>query len=268
MQQLQEASTDIIVIINKQNFKENILIKLQKHLNRDYHLILLAEAKPQSLQERMHGSEGNVSGTLQNSGVSSVIKPGKKHDTQFYTFRSDTFSFPALCLLRCLSIVGPVSQPQFYISELDKLITQAINTKEEQRMQRVGEFVPESLISQLEQGGAIRKYPNPLAYQTDLNTQSIDASLQLIVVPKLICDAIDNETDAADKAISIMYVQHALDNILTGRNALSMIHLHYIMVLCDELFDVCVAKHASLGDAYVNESDRLKWRISQYCKNY
>ena len=57
--------------------------------------------------------------------------------------KSDDFSMPAQHLLHCLSIVGSIPLRKFYIDEIDKLITEAITTKEDRRMQRVQGFFPE-----------------------------------------------------------------------------------------------------------------------------
>ena len=181
--------------------------------------------------------------------------------------RCDDFSLPAQHLLHCLSIVGSIPLPKFYIDELDKLITEAITTKEDQRMQKVRGFVPKPLVNQLEQGGVIRKFPNPLVYHKDFNPQSVDPTIQMLYIPKLICDAIDSEMDTTDKAVSITCVQHAIENILTGKNTLSTIHLHYLLVLCNQLFDVCFAELSTLGDTFITETVKLKLRISQYCKD-
>ena len=175
--------------------------------------------------------------------------------------RSDDFSLPAQHLLHCLSIVGSIPLPKFYIDELDKLITEAVTTKDDQKMQKVKGFVPEPLINQLEQGGVIRNFPNPLVYHKDLNPQSVDSTIQLIFIPKLICDATDSEMDTTDKAVSIMCVQHALENILIGKSTLSMIHFHYLLVLCNELFNVCVKESSTLGDAFAVENLKLKLRM-------
>jgi len=195
---------------------------------------------------------------------------GKIHSSLYMyindILRSDDFSLPAQFLLHCLSIVGSIPLPQFYIDSLDRLITEAITTKEDRRMQKLQGFVPEPLINQLKQGGIIRKFPNPLIYHKDFNPQSVDPTIQLMFIPKLICDAIDSEMDMTDKAVSIMCVQHALDNILTENSTLSMMHLHYIMVLCNELFDVCIAEQSTLGDSYISECMKLKFRVAQYCK--
>jgi len=198
--------------------------------------------------------------------------PEKKVHGTLYMYindilRSDDFSLPAQHLLHCLSIVGSIPLPQFYINELEKLITEAITTKEDRRMQKLQGFVPEPLINQLKQGGVIRKFPYPLVYHKDFNPQSVDPAIQLMFIPKLICDAIDSEMDTTDKAISIMCVQHALENILTSNSTLSIIHLHNIMVLCNELYDVCVAEQSTLGDPYISESLKLKFRVAQCCKD-
>ena len=209
------------------------------------------------------------------NAIHKILHPSltdeKVHSTLYMyindILRSDDFSLPAQHLLHCLSIVGSIPLPKFYIDELDKLITEAITTKEDRRIQRVRGFVPEPLVSQLEQGGVIRKYPNPLLYHKDFNPQDVDSTVQLMCIPKLICDAIDSEMDSTDKAVSIMCVQHALETILTRKSMLSMIHLHYLLVLCNELFDICVSEYSTLGDAFVVESLKLKFRIVEHSQS-
>ena len=195
--------------------------------------------------------------------------PEKKVHSPIYLYingilRSDDFSLPAQHLLHCLSIVGSIPLPKFYVDELDKLITEAMTTREDRRIQRVRGFIPEPLVDQLEKGGVVRTYPNPVVYHKDFNPKNVDPTIKLMFIPKLICDAIDSEMDATDKAVSITCVQHAIENILTGKSILSMIHLHYLLVLCNRLFDVCVSEQSTLGDAFVVESLKLKFRVVEH----
>ena len=60
--------------------------------------------------------------------------------------RSDHFSLPAQHLLYCLAIVGSVPLPQFFINELDNVITAAVTTEEDKRMQRLHGLVPQPLL--------------------------------------------------------------------------------------------------------------------------
>jgi len=163
---------------------------------------------------------------------------------------SEIFSSPAQNLLCCLSTVGSIPLPKFYIDEL----ALAIATKDEK-------VLPDCASGPLvNQGGALRKYPN---YHKDFNPETIDPTIQLMFIPKLVYDAIGSEMDITDKAVCIMYIQHALENILTGSITLSVIHLHYIMVLCNELFDVCIAEQSTLGNSYITESLKLNLRIAK-----
>ena len=177
--------------------------------------------------------------------------------------RSDHFSLPAQHLLWCLAIVGSVPLPQFFINELDNVITAAVTTEEDKRMQRLHGLVPQPLLLQLEEGGLIRKFPYPIVYHKEFNPQNMDPTIKLMFVPKLICYAIESEMDIADKATSIMCVQHALENTLTDKSPvqLNIIHLHYLLVLCNKLIDLCVADHCTLGDSFVIESTKLKLRL-------
>jgi len=72
--------------------------------------------------------------------------------------------------------------------------------------------------------------------------------------------------DVTDKAVSIVCVQHALENILTEKSTanLDVIHLHHLLVLCNKLLDMCVAEHSTLGDAFVTECVNLKLKIVCY----
>ena len=52
----------------------------------------------------------------------------------------------------------------------------------------------------------------------------MDPTIKLVFIPKLICDAIDSEVDATDKAVSITCVQHVVENILTIHDPSSLPH--------------------------------------------
>jgi len=130
-------------------------------------------------------------------------------------------------------------------------------------------LVSQPLLKQLEQGGVVRRLPYPIVYHKNFNPQNADPNLEMMVVPKLICHAILSEMDVPDKAVPIMCVQHALENILTESNAvnLDVIHLQHLLVLCNKLLDMCVAEHSTLGDAFVTECIKLKLKIVCYHNN-
>jgi len=71
----------------------------------------------------------------------------------------------------------------------------------------------------------------------------------------------------ADKVISIMRFQHALESILlTDKSTVqvNMVHLHYLLVLWNKLIDLCVTEQSTFGDAFVVESAKLKLGLVRY----
>ena len=300
MEPLKEASTDIIIVSNEFLIREDIVSEIDQHLNRGCNLIDVTNLQPMSIIQRMvcglfeksiiKGDDAFSVLSKYSSGLTTFVHmltlliqkyPSVKalvaylnisnnfsaseqplHTRINYILKSnEIFSSPAQNLLCCLSIVGSIPQPKFYVDEL----VVAVTTKDEKLL---SDCAPGPLVNQLEQGGVLRKYPNPLVYHKDFNPETVDPTIQLMFIPKLICDAIDSEMDITDKAVSIMCVQHALENILTGNSTLSIIHLRYIMVLCNELFDVCVAECATLGDSYITESVKLNLRIAKYYEDF
>jgi len=329
--QLQEASTDIIIVSHELLFKADIVAEVEKQLSRKCNLIevtnlqtvnaiqrmvyglleentfsvrdadhtvftLLCEYSRGSTtivhilmslmkkcddsrmgfqlvkhQLRLHIGHKKYLETSQSSeNASGSISRSKLHST-IYMFindiiRSDHFSLSAQHLLCCLTVLGSIPLPQFFISELDNLITTAITTEEDKRMQRLHGMVPQPLIKQLEQGGLIRRLPYPIVYHKDFNPKNVDPTIELMFVPKLVCHAIESEMDVADKAISIMCVQHALESILTDKSTVqvNMVHLQYLLVLCNSLIDLCVKDYSKLGNSFITGAIKLKLRLVCY----
>ena len=159
-----------------------------------------------------------------NDADGSVRRPHHKLDNTIYLFindmlKSDHFSLPAQHLLCCLTIVGSTPLPQFFVKELDNVVAAAETTEEDKRMKRLHE----------EQGVACR-FPYPIAYHKDSDLKYVDPSCNSIFVPRLICCAIESEMDAADKAVSIMCVQNALEGLV--QVFMVHIYLYYLLVLC------------------------------------
>jgi len=179
---------------------------------------------------------------------------------------SVNISLPAQHLLNCLTIFGPIPLPLFYVEELDNVVMNAVISKEGKRMQTLHEFVPESPMKQLEKVGVIRKYSFPMIYHKDFDTHHVDSSLQLLYIPKLICDAVNNEIDNVDKALSVLCAQHALENFLIGMNP-NLIHLHYTLILCNQLDDLCT-KELKFDDKFLITNLKLKLQLSQMVKRY
>ena len=178
----------------------------------------------------------------------TTTKPGKENldsakTHPLYLYINDllsttrNISLPAHHLLNSLAITGPIPLPLFYVEELDNVIMNAVFNKEEIRIQA------ESPMKQLIKEGVIRKSCYPILYHKDLNTDYIDLSIQQISVPKLICDAVKDEMDDTDKALSVLSAQRALYNLLTNEIKPSSIHLQYILILCNQLRDVSPVIH-------------------------
>ena len=206
---------------------------------------------------------------LQNADDSAISKSHHKLDNTIYLFindilRSDHFSLPAQHLLCCLAILGSTPLPQFFVKELDNVIAAAVTTEEDKRIKKLHGVVSKSLAIELEEQGVIRKFPYPIVYHKDLDPKYVNPSCNLFYVPKLICHAVESEMDFADKAVPIICVQNALENILTRRSSvqIDIVHLHYLLVVCKIVLDVCVAHYSTLGDSFAAECVKLQLKLS------
>ena len=197
----------------------------------------------------------------------ATAKPGKesvnsvkKHP--LYLYISDllstthNISLPAHHLLNSLVITGPIPLPLFYVEELDNVVLNAVYNKEKERIQA------ESSMKQLIKGGVIRKSCYPILYHKDLNKDYIDLSIQPMFVPKLICDAVKNEMDDTDTALSVLSVQRALENLLRNESKPDPIHLQYLLILCNQLHDVCSEELHEFGDQLLIANQKLKLRVA------
>ena len=138
-------------------------------------------------------------------------------------------SLPAHHLLSSLTITGPIALPLFYVEELDNVVMNAVFNKEKKRIQ------VESPMKQLMKQGVIRRSCYPILYHKDLNTDYIDLSIQQMTVPKLICDAVKDEMDDIDKALAVLSVQNALENLIKKELELHLVGLHYLIIIADQL---------------------------------
>ena len=195
-----------------------------------------------------------------------ILMSAKKHP--LYLFINDllstisNISLPAHHLLGSLAITGPIPLPMFYVEELDNVVMNAVFIKEEKRIQT------ESPMKQLIKEGVIRKSCYPILYHKDLNTDFIDLSIQQMFVAKLICDAVKDEMNDIDEALAILSAQRALENLLTNESKLSLINLHYILVICNELDNVCRQDLYKRNDELLTTSLKLKLQISQKQKHF
>ena len=70
-----------------------------------------------------------------------------------------------------------------------------------------------------------------------------------------------------DKVFSTLCVQRALENLLTN-DEVDLIHLHYILILCNQLHYVCTQELHEFGEELLITNQRLMLRISQRYKDF
>ena len=284
MKQLNEASTDIIIVSNE--IKDDIVNVIHKNLTRGCDLIDVTNLHPTDSKQRMvyglfenhaHSpsdddrnafaifSEDSKNITtivhmltsllqitrstkevrrsifgIKGKVSSENVATSEQHSVEILLTRilnSNDFCSPAQHLLQCLSIVGSIPLPFFYVIELSKLIIESTATKEG-KLQKSA-FVPKQIINQLEQGRVIRKFPNPIVYHKDFNPRNMDPNIQQIFIPELICDAVKSKMRNVDKIECLENVQHTIRNI-SNSSTLDKVHLHYTRMLYDELHKICV----------------------------
>ena len=97
-----------------------------------------------------------------------------------------------------------------------------------------------------------------MVYNKNLNPDYIDTTIQTMCIPRLIYDAVKDQMDDVDKALSVISVQRALEKLLTNQPT-SLIHLRYILILYNHLDDVC--DHVS--DHLLTTNLKQKLRILQ-----
>ena len=116
-------------------------------------------------------------------------------------------SWPTHHLLNSLVITGPIPLPLFYVEELNNVVMNAVISKENDVLH---EFVSESPIKELVKLGVIRSSSYPIVYHKNFNPDYIDTTTQLMFISKLICDAVRDQMDDVDKALSILSVYSML----------------------------------------------------------
>ena len=136
-------------------------------------------------------------------------------------------------LLNSLVITGPIPLLLFYVEELNNVVMNAFYSQEKKKM------LAESPMKELVKLGVIRSSSCLMVYRKNLNPDYIDTTIQLVIVPQLICEAVKDQMDDTGKALSVLSVQCALENMLMNETT-SLIHLRYILILCDHLDEVCI----------------------------
>ena len=178
---------------------------------------------------------------------------------------STTISLTAYQLLNSLVITGPVVLPLFYVEELNNVVMNAAISKDKNRMQEPRTFISETPLKQLVRGGVIRNSGYPIVYHADLNPENVISNIQQMSIPKLICDAVKVQMDDSDKVLSTLCAQHALENLLTNDDV-DLIHLHYILILCNQLHNVCTQELHNCSEELLITNQKLMLRISQRYK--
>ena len=178
---------------------------------------------------------------------------------------SNIFSLPANQLLNTLVVTGPIPLPLFYVEELNNLVTNAVISNEEKMMQELQEFIPESPMNQLAKGGVIRNSCYPLVYHKDLDPKNLTSNVQLVFIPKLICDAVKYQMDHTDKVLSTICAQRALENLLNNNE---VDQLHYVLILCNQLHNTCIQEFNDhkFSEELLITNQKLMLTISQRYK--
>ena len=184
----------------------------------------------------------------------------KKHPLYMYISdilsTTSNISLPAHHLLNCLAITGPIPLPLFYVEELDKVVMNAVFNKEKKRIQA------ESPMKQLIiKEGVIRRSCYPIIYHKDLNTDYIDLGMQQITAPKLICDAVKDEMNDIDKVLAVLSAQQALENLI-HEIKLSLFHLQYLLILSNQLHNVCTKQLHGIGDELLITIQKLILQVA------
>ena len=189
----------------------------------------------------------------------TTAKPSKEHlgpahEHPLYMYINDiltnNISLLAHHLLNSLVITGPIPLPLFYVEELNNVVMNAVSSKR---------TWAESPMKELVKLGVVRSSSYPIIYYKNLHPDYIDTTIQPMFIPKLIYDAINDQMDYADKAVSILSVQHALERLLTNETKPNSINLRYILILCNQLDDVC----SHVSDYLLTTNLELKLQIMQ-----
>ena len=172
---------------------------------------------------------------------------------------TSSISLSAHHLLNSLVITGPIPLPLFYVEELNSVVMNAVISKENDALH---EFISELPMKQLAKVGVIRNVSYPIVYHKELNPDNINSSVQQLIIPKLICDALKVQMDDTDRVLSILCIQRTLENLLTRETKPSLIHLHCILILCNQLESVISQDLQELYSELSITNLKLKLQIS------
>ena len=215
-----------------------------------------------------------VTPTQTSCATSDATKPAKiekqsvaTHPLHMYIndILNATISLTGHQLLNSLVITRPIPLPLFYVEELNNVVMNAAICKDKDKIQETRTFISETPMKQLVRGGVIRNSCYPIIYHADLNPENVISNIQQMFIPKLICDAIKVQMNDTDKVLSTLCVQHALENLLTNDD-IDLIHLHYILILCNQLHNMCTQELHECSEELLITNQKLMLRISQRYK--
>ena len=243
--------------------------------------LLISElSTPQTQAENVHDGPPQMSSTTSDATQPSICTTSAKVEKQnlitapmhpLYMYINDilssTISVSSHHLLNSLVITGPIPVPLFYVEELNNVIINAIISKEKNKMSQPHSYTPESPMKQLIKGGVIRNSCYPIVYHKDLNPENVISNIWQMFIPKLICDAVKDQMDDTDKVLSVLCAQHALENLLTNHEV-DLIHLHYILILCNQLHDVCTQELHEYSEELLITNQKLILQVSQRYKYF
>ena len=252
-------SDDVLTI---QPEGHNVTSSTDKHVSiHEVKSLECTQAHAKSVSDGVNFVAGNDNDQIYSSDAMqppTTAKTGKEHLTATHNhplymyindILTDNISLPAHHLLNSLVITGPIPLPLFYVEELNNVVMNAVSSKRTQA---------ESPMNELVKLGVVRSSSYPIIYHKDLHPDYIDTAIQLMFIPKLIYETVNDQMDHADKAVSILSVQRTLERLLTNETKPNLIQLHYILILCNQLDEVC--SHVS-DHLYTNL--KLKLQILQ-----
>ena len=159
----------------------------------------------------------------------------------------------AQMLLNSLSIVGMygIPIPCFIIKEVEKLICSSMTSER-------------CCFNELEKFSIIRKYPNPCVYRTTEKTTNLsEQCINFYYIPKLICNAVLEQSDDAEHLLSTLMLLKAIELNISedGSDEITLELMFEILnVLCNhsdnnQLLSKCI--HLKIKIAYILHYSKL-----------
>ena len=254
-----EKTNDDVLVIQPEG--HNITSSTGKHVSmHEVKDLESTQTHAKSVSNRANFVAGSDSKLTDSSDATpTTANPSKEnylvaHSHPLYMYINDIISTNISLLdhhlLNSLVITGCIPLPLFYVEELNNVVMNAIPGQE-----RKAELPMKELVKL----GAVRSSPYPIIYHKNLHPDYVDTAIQPVFIPKLIYEAVNDQMDYADKALSILSVHRALERLLTNETKPNSIHLHYILILCNQLDDVC----SRVSDHLLTTNLKLKLQILQ-----